>query len=284
MRTTLQLTSAWPMTAAAVAGQQISPVRARIRDNARSFATSLSMASVCLLIATAACSPSGQAADTPPAVFRQGTRVLFQGDSITDGGRDRAGRYPDHLLGHGYPYLIAGDFAGHFPERRLVFLNRGVSGNKVADLAARWQRDTLALKPDVLSILIGVNDVWHNLGANREIKYVEIEAAYDRLITDTQAAVPGVKIVLCEPFILPGPVTKPRWKEWDTAVRKIQQIVADLAAKHRLPVVHFQKVFDAACQRASAEYWLFDGVHPDWAGHQLMADEWVRTVKEAWPD
>lgn len=74
------------------------------------------------------------------------------------------------------------------------------------------------------------------------------------------------------------------WKEWDAAVKRIQQIVAKLGAKHQLPVVHFQKVFDDACQRAPAEYWLFDGVHPFYAGHQLMADQWVRTVKEAWPN
>jgi len=239
--------------------------------------------SVGLLIALAAFSASGQAADALPAVFRQGARVLFQGDSITDGARDRPGKYQDHVLGHGYPYIVAANYGGHFPERKLAFFNRGVSGNKVSDLAARWQRDTLALKPDVLSILIGVNDVWHNLGANREIKYAEVESAYDKLLTDTQTALPGVKIVLCEPFILPGPVTKARWKEWDAAVKRIQQIVANLGTKHKLPVVHFQKVFDDACQRAPAEYWLFDGVHPAWAGHQLMADEWVRTVKEAWP-
>jgi lysophospholipase L1-like esterase len=241
------------------------------------------LVSICLLIALAK-SSFAETADPPPAAFRQGARVLFQGDSITDGARDRAGKYQDHLLGHGYPFLIAANYGGHFPERKLVFLNRGVSGNKVSDLTARWQRDTMALKPDVLSILIGVNDVWHNLAGNKEIKYAEIEAAYDKLIVDTKAAQPNVKIVLCEPFILPGPVTKPRWKEWDAAVTKIQQIVARLGTKHHLPVVHFQRVFDDAQQRAPAEEWLFDGVHPCYAGHQLMADEWVRTVKEAWPN
>lgn len=239
---------------------------------------------VFLLMAIAALSSAGRAADAPPAVFREGVRVLFQGDSITDGGRDRRGAYQDHVLGHGYPYIIAANFAGHFPERKLSLFNRGVSGNKVSDLVARWQGDTIALKPDVLSIMIGVNDVWHNLAGNREIKYAEIEATYDKLLTDTLAALPGIKIVLCEPFILPGPVTKARRKEWEAAVKKIQQIVANLGVKHKLPVVHFQKVFDDACQRAPAEYWLFDGVHPAWAGHQLMADEWVRAVNEAWPN
>ncbi|MEI8372212.1 MAG: SGNH/GDSL hydrolase family protein [Planctomycetota bacterium] len=245
---------------------------------------SLATALVLLAAALAAVSSSGQAADAPPAIFREGARVLFQGDSITDGGRDRRGAYQDHVLGHGYPYVIAANYGGHFPERKLAFFNRGVSGNKLSDLVKRWQGDTLALKPDVLSILIGVNDVWLNLAGNKEIKYAEIEATYDKLIADTQTALPSIKIVLCEPFLLPGSVTKARWKEWDAAVKKIQQIVANLGAKHKLPVVHFQKVFDDACQQAPAEYWLFDGVHPGWAGHQLMADEWSRAVKEAWPN
>ncbi len=227
--------------------------------------------------------PEGQAAEGVPAIFHKGARVLFQGDSITDGGRDRGGRYQDHALGHGYPYIIAANFCGHFPELNLSVLNRGISGNKVANLAGRWQNDTLALKPDVLSILIGVNDVWHNVAAKKEINFADIEATYDKLLADTLAALPTIKIVLCEPFILPGSANNKQWEEWNTATKKIQQIVARLGEKHKLPVVHFQKVFDEAVKRAPAEYWLFDGVHPAWAGHQLMADEWVRAVKEPWP-
>ncbi len=244
---------------------------------------SIILKAICLSAAVAALWSPARAADTPPAVFHKGARVLFQGDSITDGGRDKSGRYLDHTLGHGYPYLIAANYGGHFPGLQLEFLNRGVSGNKVSDLVARWKNDTIALKPDVLSILIGVNDVWHNIGAGKEIKYDEVEAAYDKLITDSQAALPGIKIVLCEPFILRGTANKDRWAQWDEANKKIQQIVAKLGDKHKLPVVHFQKVFDDACKLAPAEYWLFDGVHPFYAGHQIMADEWVRVVKEAWP-
>lgn len=227
--------------------------------------------------------PQGQAIAAPPAIFHKNARVLFQGDSITDGGRERGGRYPDHALGHGYPYLIAADFCGHFPELNLTFLNRGISGNKVSDLAGRWQNDVIALKPDVLSILIGVNDVWHNVAANKEIDFAGIEATYDKLLADTRTALPGIKIVLSEPFILRGSANNKQWEEWEAATKKIQQIVARLGETHKLPVVHFQKVFDEAVKRAPAEYWLFDGVHPAWAGHQLMADAWVRAVKEVWP-
>jgi lysophospholipase L1-like esterase len=227
--------------------------------------------------------PTDQTAVGVPAIFHKGARVLFQGDSITDGQRDKRGTYPGILLGQGYPYIIAANFCGHFPELNLTVLNRGISGNKVADLVARWQNDTIALKPDVLSILIGVNDVWHNVAANKEINFAEIEATYDKLLADTLTALPSIKIVLCEPFILPGSANNKQWEQWNTATKNIQQIVARLGEKHKLPVVHFQRVFDDAVKRAPAEYWLFDGVHPAWAGHQLMADEWVRAVKEPWP-
>jgi len=244
-----------------------------------SIGVALGMASLGL----ASGAPEGQAVEGLPAIFHKNARVLFQGDSITDGGRDRGGRYQDHALGHGYPYILAAAACGHFPELNLTFLNRGISGNKVADLAGRWQNDTIALKPDVLSILIGVNDVWHNVAAKKEINFAEIEATYDKLLADTQAALPGIKIVLCEPFILPGSANTAQWEAWEAATKKIQQLVARLGAKHKLPVVHFQRVFDEAVKRAPAEYWLFDGVHPAWAGHQLMADEWLRTVKGPWP-
>lgn len=226
----------------------------------------------------------GQTTSSPPVIFTKNARILFQGDSITDGGRDQSGQYKGRAMGHGYAYIIAGNCGGHFPELNLTFLNRGISGNTVADLAARWQKDTIALKPDILSILIGVNDVSGILKAGKEMPCAEIEATYDRIITNALASLPGVKIVLCEPFILPGSANKTQWAEWTGAIRMVQQIVAKLGQKHRIPVVHFQNIFNQAVERAPAEYWLFDGVHPYHPGHQLMADEWIRTVKEAWPE
>jgi lysophospholipase L1-like esterase len=232
-------------------------------------------------LAAVVLSPVVHAGGAPPAIFRKGARILFQGDSITDGGRGRNSD-PNHILGHGYAYLIAADQGGHSPELGLTFFNRGVSGNRISDLVARWQTDTISLKPDVVSILIGVNDVWHNLDARREVPVEEFERAYDKLLADTVAALPGVKLVLCEPFILPGPQNQARWSEWVAAIGKIQQVVAKLGRKYQAPIVHFQKVFDDACKRAPAEYWIWDGVHPTHAGHQLMADEWVRVVKASW--
>jgi lysophospholipase L1-like esterase len=202
---------------------------------------------------------------------------LFQGDSITDMGRGRSAD-PNHILGHGYAFLIAARYGAAYPQRHLTFINRGISGNKVPDLAARWQRDTLDLKPDVLSILIGVNDVGFAMRNTNRVSAELFETNYDRILTEARAANPALKIVLCEPFILPGKSNQNHWNEWQADIKSLQSVVQRLAAKYHAPVVHFQNIFDQASKRGTPDdYWIWDGVHPTYSGHQLMADEWVRT-------
>jgi len=205
-------------------------------------------------------------------LFKENARVLFQGDSITDGNRGR-NEDPNHILGHGYCFIIAAQYGAHYPERKLAFLNRGVSGNKVTDLAARWQKDTLDLKPDVLSILIGVNDL--SFGVTAE----QYEQRYDQLLADTMKALPKVRLVLCEPFGLPVGGKKDVWEKYRADLAARQAIVARLGEKYHAPIVHFQKMFEDATQRAPADYWIWDGIHPTYSGHQLMADEWIRVVR-----
>ena len=204
-------------------------------------------------------------------VFKENARVLFQGDSITDGNRGR-NEDPNHILGHGYCFIIAAQYGARYPERKLAFLNRGISGNKVTDLAARWQKDTLDLKPDVLSILIGINDSGH-------VPLEQYEEVYDKLLADAQAANPNLQFILCEPFYLPKDGHK-EGDEREQDVKKRQAIVAKLAAKYHAALVKLQKVFDDACKRAPAQYWIWDAVHPTYSGHQLMAEEWIRTVSQ----
>lgn len=229
---------------------------------------------VLLVLAIATLLPSSPAADAIPA-FRQSARILFQGDSITDGNR---GRNPDpnHILGHGYAFIIAARHGADFPGRNLTFLNRGVSGNKVSDLARRWQPDTLELEPDILSILIGVNDQAANVPVE------QYEQDYDRLLAEARAANPKLRLVLCAPFALPVGGIQKQYDPWRTGLRQRQEAVARLAKKYQAALVQFQPVFDAACQRAPAEYWIWDGIHPTYPGHQLMADEWMRTVRKFW--
>jgi lysophospholipase L1-like esterase len=213
---------------------------------------------------------------SPVPIFRKNSSILFQGDSITDGNRGRS-LDPNHILGHGYAFIIAAKYGAAFPALNLTFLNRGVSGNTVADLAKRWQSDALDLKPDILSILIGVND------NSRDVPLDQFEEVYDKLLTDTLAANPAVHIVLCTPFTLSVGDKKEHYEEWAARIRQREEIVAKLARKHHAALVRFQPVFDAAAQKAPAEHWIWDGIHPTYSGHQLMADEWVRTVREFWP-
>lgn len=203
--------------------------------------------------------------------FKPEARILFQGDSITDGNRGR-NQDPNHIMGHGYAFIIAARYGSQYPERKLTFMNRGVSGNTVADLSKRWEKDTLTLKPDILSILIGINDLGRGITAEA------YEEAYDKLLAETMKALPGVRLVLCEPFALPVGKYRADWERHRAELARRQAVVARLAEKHHATLVRLQKVFDNATTRAPAEYWIWDGVHPTYSGHQLMADEWARTL------
>lgn len=205
----------------------------------------------------------------PIAAFSPESRILFQGDSITDGNRGRS-LDPNHILGHGYAFIIAARHGAAFPERKLEFFNRGVSGNTVLHLQNRWTKDTLALKPDLLSVMVGVND--HSKGVPLEA----YEAAYDKILTEARAQNPKLKLVLMEPFVRhPG-------KPVPEGIVARQAIVAKLAQKHGAALVRLQKLFDDAAAKTADDYWVWDSVHPTYRGHQLMADEWERVVRETW--
>lgn len=207
-----------------------------------------------------------------------GLVFLFQGDSITDGNRGR-NTDPNHIMGHGYAFSIASRIGADFPEKKLAFYNRGISGNKVTDLEARWQTDTLDLKPDVLSILVGINDTSSVLFSHpNPVTAEKYEEVYTSLLNQTKAQFPEILFVLCNPFILPVGKVKANWDAYKTELTKRQSAVLKLAKEFNAVFVDFQQVFDQACQRAEADYWIWDGVHPTVAGHELMAREWIKQV------
>lgn len=216
--------------------------------------------------------------DVPPGDGQPFT-VLFQGDSITDGNRGRTDD-PNHIMGHGYAFSIASRLGADHPGRNLKFINKGISGNTITDLAARWEAEALALKPDVVSILIGVNDVLFSLRDQQDPEGSNFGEHYSTLLAATRQALPNAVLVLGEPFILPvGPV-KENLSAWQSAVGKRQTVVRTLAARYHAVFAGYQQVFQDACKKAPADYWIWDGIHPTVAGHELMAREWLRQVSK----
>lgn len=212
--------------------------------------------------------------------LKDGAVFLFQGDSITDGNRGRSAD-PNHIMGHGYAFSIASRVGADYPEKRYVFYNRGISGNKVNDLANRWQAETLGLKPDVLSILVGVNDSSSvALKRDPEIQVGKYEETYTSLLEQTKANFPDILFALCEPFILKVGRVAENWDAYHSDIVQRQAVVRNLAEKFDAVFVGFQEVFDKACHKAPADYWIWDGVHPTVAGHELLAREWLLQVEK----
>ena len=228
------------------------------------------------VVASGVSLPKATAAD-PPAELPQNSAIVFQGDSITDAGRDRRATGPNDPagLGRGYPCLLAGALLADHPKAHLKVYNRGISGNKVPDLADRWEADALALKPKLVSILIGVNDIWHKLAGRYAGTVADYETGYRALIERTLRDLPGVRIVVCEPFVLRCGAVNERWfPEFDQR----RAVARKLAEALKLTFVPFQPMFDKATSDAPPQFWAGDGVHPTLAGHALMAKTWRRLV------
>lgn len=205
--------------------------------------------------------------------------ILFQGDSITDAGRSREN---NEDRGRGYPSLVAAKLGVEYPDE-YKFINRGISGNRVVDLYARIKIDFLNLKPDYLSILIGINDVWHDVKDDPLLKNgvdaAKYEKIYDMLLCEITAALPETKIMILEPFVLKGTATEKAYETFYSETRKRAYIAGKMAEKYNLPFITLQDKFEEVSKTAPAAYWLPDGVHPSPYGHELIAREWIRAFE-----
>jgi len=199
--------------------------------------------------------------------------ILFQGDSITDAGRSREFFWNP---GVGYSTLIRGELGLAYPGQYCV-LNRGISGNRIVDLYARIKADMINLKPDILSVLIGVNDVWHEIEYKNGVDAEKFYKIYSMLIEEIKEALPNTKLILLEPFVLKGNGTEEHWETFYTEVRKRAQKTEEAAQKYGLSFVALQEMFEDAAKRMPNEYWLMDGVHPTTAGHGLIKRAWMKT-------
>lgn len=202
-------------------------------------------------------------------------RVLFQGDSITDAGRKY--QEPDDL-GLGYPYFAAETASTKYPGK-FKYINRGVGGNRSIDLLARVKADIINLKPDYMSILIGVNDVWHEFdeanpnGVDNE-KY---KLYYRMLLQQVKEALPEIKIVIMEPYVLKGTDTEGYYEEFRSEVELRAKSARELAEEFNLPFIPMQEKLDKAFEEKPIGYWTLagDGVHPTTEGHKLIASLWM---------
>ncbi|MCX6302448.1 MAG: SGNH/GDSL hydrolase family protein [Bacteroidia bacterium] len=209
----------------------------------------------------------------------KGQTILFQGDSITDAGRNKEDMSYNTArhLGSGYPVLAAASLLKKYASLDLKIYNKGISGNKVFQLAERWDKDCLEIKPDILSILIGVNDIWHKLNGRYDGTVEIYRNDYIGLLERTKTVLPNVKLIICEPFAVNG--VKAVDEKWYPEFYDYQKAARDIAAQFGAVFIPYQSVFDEAQKLAPGSYWTGDGVHPSLAGAQLMAEAWVNVVK-----
>ena len=207
--------------------------------------------------------------------------ILFQGDSITDGNRLKTNEWDlNHQMGHGYQFIINAKLGAMYPEKDYRFINRGISGNRIADLYDRWENDTVRYSPDILSILVGVNDVHFYLENGSGSLADRYEEIYQMLIDKVIKNKADTKIVVCEPFVLPVKGKEEYAEKMMYYLEPIQQKAKLIAERNDAVFVPLQQKFTELGKKSGNEYWIWDGVHPTVCGHQVIADEWMRCCEE----
>lgn len=209
-------------------------------------------------------------------------RILFQGDSITDCGRDRNNYFG---MGVGYPYLVKSQLSFE-NVGEYEFLNRGIGGNRSVDIYARIKADFINLKPDYASLLFGVNDVWHEINIDNGVDTEKFEKIYTMLLDEIFEALPNLKLILMAPYVIEGSSTcnceeKPdRFERFRTGVDEKIEAVKRIAKKYNLPLIELQLAFDEALLKAPGTYWAYDGVHPTVSGHEMIKRLWLNEFEK----
>lgn len=205
--------------------------------------------------------------------------ILFQGDSITDWGRDKNKNDPNatNTLGSGYPLITTGQLLWRYPGLQLQVYNKGISGQKVFQLAERWDTDCIDIKPNVLSILVGVNDFWHTLTSGYKGTIETYRKDYRKLLERTLKALPDVKLIIMEPYAVKG--VKAVDDKWYPAFDEYRKAAKDISQEFHATFIPLQSIFDKALEAAPGSYWTIDGVHPSVAGEGLIAHAWMEAVK-----
>ncbi len=270
------------------------------------------------VLQTYALSPSSSTIRDFQDSWKSGKTFLFIGDSVTDGNwgvksNSKQRSYTDlnHIYGHGYMYICAAETMRRFPQRRYVFHNRGISGNTIVDMAVRWQNDCLDLQPDVLTVLVGINDVCaYRKSQDALLAPVAYEANYRALLDAALQENPHLQMILITPFIAPVGRYEKDYEQWLSLTNSYADIVRRLAKEYKATLIDAQRLFDKQIAKGgkfrpfsgktqsaaeeeypvfgkdvprqgqiSASYWIWDGIHPTAAGHALIAEQWQKKVR-----
>jgi len=248
-------------------------------NNRRSFIKTAAIGTIASLSIPQIVSAAMPATAAKKITLTKDDIILFQGDSITDWGRNHAKSTANDTasLGTGYVILTSAQLLQQHADKNLQIFNKGISGNKVFQLLDRWDADTLALKPNVLSIHIGVNDFWHTLTGGYTGTIDTYIGDYHKLLDKTKQALPDVKLIICEPFAVKG--VKAVDDKWYPTFDLFRKAAKDIANEYNAAFVPWQTVTDKALELAPANYWSLDGVHPSLAGEALMAHAWMEAVR-----
>jgi lysophospholipase L1-like esterase len=208
---------------------------------------------------------------------KQNCCFVFQGDSVTE-----AGRRDGLELGTGYVFHISSRLMADFPQSDFVIYNRGKGGDMLGDILWRWDSDTLALKPDVLSILIGIN---HTIAGAEDLgaPVSGFENGYRQMLDITLEKFPDTVFILGLPFIMPVGSHKDDWKRISEDISKRIDIIKRLANEYNAVCIDYPALFEKVNDIKPYEYWVADGVHPTIAGHELMAREWMKAASDRLP-
>lgn len=212
-------------------------------------------------------------------------KILFQGDSVTDCGRDRSFTQPAAEFGYGYVNLIASKLLYEYPDVKVY--NRAVSGNRIVDMYSRWIEDMLNIDCDILSVLCGINDVGFGLRMNMGADTEKFKFVYDIMLKEAKEKNPDLKLVLCEPFLMKITENTPEagkdivenWELWSSTLLERRQVIKELADKYNGIFVPFAEKFEEALKKAPAQHWSADCIHVTNAGHELMARTWLEYVR-----
>ncbi len=226
---------------------------------------------------------------------KTGQCLLFIGDSITDGNwgvrsNSKQRNYKDlnHIYGHGYMNLCTSALMSRWPERGYVCYNRGISGNTTVDLQRRWEKDALALQPDVLTILVGVNDACHyqKAAGNDSLQFVLAPASYEArlraLLDTTLACRPNIRLILMTPFMAPVGKYSDNWEEWSALIQQYATAAKRVAYDYKTTLIDLQELFDEQAKKHPSvpmSYWIWDGIHPTAAGHAVIAERWLKEYR-----